>query len=125
MAKLNLRSAYLYLVCLVTLIVFIFGIIFAITNLTDLLLDEGYYTTYEDYVLRFQKFDPERNQSISTLSEEELQERYAQFRQAEEKRQRNQDIKDFVNSIAAMLVGGGFWIYHWRKIDGSENNSQN
>jgi len=115
-AKFNLRSAYLYLVCLVTLVIFISGIIFSITNLTDLFLDEGYYQTAEEFAMRFERLDPKTGQTQTELTPAEIQNRYAEYLRAEKNRQYNRNLRELINSLAALIVGGCFWVYHWRQI---------
>ncbi|MCC5911184.1 MAG: hypothetical protein JJT76_12175 [Clostridiaceae bacterium] len=115
--NLNLRSLYLYLVCLVTLVIFIFGTIFTIQRTVDLIVDDGYYQTLEDFRQRYY-MQNSRNQEeeVEEISEEEIKERYKAYEQEEANRRRNRNIKNLSYSFSAMLVGGGFWIYHWRKI---------
>lgn len=116
MAKLNLRSAYLYLVCLVTLVIFISGIILTITNLTDLFLDEGYYQSLDEFALRFERLDLKTGRTQTELSAAEIQSRYAEYLRAEQDRQFKRNLRELINSLAALVVGGSFWLYHWRQI---------
>jgi len=113
----NLRSLYLYLVCLITLVIFIFGTIFTINRIVDLSIGGGYYyQTYEDYKERYYIYKEDGQTRELKLSEEEIKESYENYLAQEAERRRIQNIKDLANSAAAMIVGGGFWFYHWNKI---------
>ncbi len=117
-AKFNLRNAYLYLVCLITLIIFIVSSIQAVNNLMDVVLAENnYYETYEIYKQRYIIQDTKtENGNIQEKSEEEIKAEYDKFVETQKTRERNRNTKNFVSSIFAMFISGGFWLYHWRKI---------
>ena len=113
----NLRSVYLYLVCFVTLIIFIFGTIFTVQKVVDIVVDGGYYyQTLEDYEMRYQKYDAEGKKIESTISKEELTKRYDEYLEVEAKRNRANNIRQLASSISAMVVGGAFWAFHWKRI---------
>ncbi|SDK15749.1 hypothetical protein [Natronincola ferrireducens] len=116
--NLNLRSLYLYLVCLVTLVIFIFGTIFTIHRTVDLVVgaDGYYFQTLEDYQQRYYVYNSEGKRQDPELSREEIEKRYEEYLKQEATRRRTQNIRDLSYSLSAMLVGGGFWFYHWRKI---------
>lgn len=113
----NMRSLYLYLVCLITLVIFIFGTIFTIQRSVDLLLEgEYYYQSFEDFQQRYYYYGPDGKRQEPELTQEEIQQRYDEYLAQEAIRIRNNNIRDLSYSISAMLVGGGFWFYHWKKI---------
>ncbi len=113
----NLRSVYLYLVCFVTLIIFIMGTIFTVQKLVDIFVDGGYYyQTIEDYEMRYQKYNAEGRPTESSISKEELQQRYEAYLETEAERNRANSIRQLASSLSAMVVGGAFWAYHWKKI---------
>ncbi|WP_158385955.1 hypothetical protein [Clostridium aceticum] len=113
----NLRSLYLYLVCLVTLVIFITGTIFTIHRTVDLLVkDAYYYQTLEDFQQRYYIYGSEGKREEPQLSQEEITQRYENYLEQENTRRRAQNIRNLAYSVSAMLVGGIFWFYHWRKI---------
>lgn len=115
--SLNLRSLYLYLVCLITLVIFIFGTIFTINRTVDLAIGGGYYyQTLEEFQERYYIYKDNGESKELKLSKEEIEENYEKYLTQEAERRRIQNIRELSNSIAAMLVGGGFWFYHWKKI---------
>ncbi|SET67405.1 hypothetical protein SAMN05660297_03105 [Natronincola peptidivorans] len=115
--NLSLRSLYLYLVCLVTLVIFIFGTIFTIHRVVDLLIEDAhYYQTLEDFQQRFVVYGPDRERQEPQLSQEEIEKRYEAYLEQENARRKARNIRDLSYSSAAMIVGGGFWFYHWKKI---------
>jgi len=115
--NLNLRSIYLYLVCLITLVIFIFGTIFTINRTVDLVIGaDYYYQTFEDYKERYYIYKDDGKTQELKLAEEEIKENYERYLSQEAERRQKQTIRDLSNSIASMLVGGGFWFYHWKKI---------
>ncbi|MBM7616062.1 hypothetical protein [Alkaliphilus hydrothermalis] len=117
----NLRSVYLYLVCLITLIIFIFGTIFTIQRVVDLALDTGhYYMTLEDYSERFSYRGLEGKDQADELTEEEVEARYEKFVEQEKERARANHARQLASHASAMVVGGIFWVYHWKKIKNDE-----
>ena len=113
----NLRSVYLYLVCFVTLIIFIIGTIFTVQKLVDVFVDGGYYyQTLEDYESRYYKFDNEGKRLDATIPNEEIKNRYEDYLALEAKRARANNIRQLASNVSAMVIGGAFWVYHWKKI---------
>ena len=98
----SLRNIYLYLVCLITLIMVIIAVVGLVQNTVRLLYpDVGYYET------------PVKVDGESEMTEEEIQRQ--QEHQAELARQ--QAIYQLVGNVAMLLVAGPLYIYHWRKIE--------
>ncbi|KAB3535297.1 hypothetical protein F8154_06815 [Alkaliphilus pronyensis] len=119
----NLRSIYLYLVCFVTLIIFVFGTIFTIERVVDIAVDGGYYyPTLEEYEQRYMLKGPDGN-TQQRLTDEEVEKRYEEYLTREKNRERKNDLRQLASSFSAMIVGGGFWLYHWKKID-NDNKSK-
>jgi hypothetical protein len=95
-----LRNLYLYLVCLITLIIVIFSVVQLVRGVVELLYpDPGYYQTYPER-------DPE-------LTEEEA----AAQEQAQMDSQRRYAVLGIVSSATALLIAGPLYVYHWRKIE--------
>ena len=100
----SLRNIYLYLVCLITLIMVIVGAATAVRAVVDLVYpDPGYYMERpldEDGEPMYTDEEWEQQQSIqreSTL-------RYA--------------ILSLVGSLSYVFIAGPLYVYHWRKIEG-------
>ena len=98
--RLTLRNVYLYLVCLVTLVMSIFAAVNLVRSTVELLYpDPGYYA-YEV---------PAKESGIS----EEEQQRRAQ---AARDSQRRQAVLGLVGSGTLLLLAGPLYVYHWRRV---------
>lgn len=99
----SLRNIYLYLVCLITLIMVIVGAATAVRAVVDLVYpDPGYYMERpldEDGKPIYSDAEWERQQQVqkdSTL-------RYA--------------VISLVGSLSYVFIAGPIYVYHWRKIE--------
>jgi hypothetical protein len=97
----SLRNIYLYLVCLITLIMVIVSVVGLVQNTVRLVYPEvGYYYS-------------EPMKEGESLTAEEIEEQRA----LDEERARQQAIYSLVGNAAMLLVAGPLYIYHWRKIE--------
>ena len=103
----SLRNIYLYVVCLITLIMVIVGAATAVRAVVDLVYpDPGYYMERpvdEDGEPMYSEEEWERQQQIqqdSTL-------RYA--------------VLSLVGSLSYVFIAGPIYIYHWRKIESEKD----
>ena len=100
--RLTLRNVYLYLVCLITLVVAIFATVSLVRGVVALAYpDPGYYGYY-----------PYEDPSGNTLSDEEI----ARQEQLAEDSQRRQALLDVVGSAATLVIAGPLYVYHWRRV---------
>ena len=102
--RVTVRNLYLYLVCLVTLVVSLFAAVELVRSSVGLLYPEpagwyGYYAPPED---------PDGEQ----LSEEERQRQEELARDS----QRRQAVLDVVGAGATLLIAGPLYVYHWRRV---------
>lgn len=103
----NLRNLYLYLVCLITLMIFIFSCIITVNNVMEVVLDESEYINPSIDV----------KDDIDGISNT----KYEEYKKLENKRRKARNIKSLASSIASMIISGGFWLYHWMKIEGNKD----
>jgi hypothetical protein len=101
----SLRNLYLYLVCLITLIMVIFSAVNVVRAVIDLAYpDPGYYMPVP--------VAPDGKPSSSDQ---------AQIQQQQQDIQRQQTTRNAVLSLVGsgtmLLLAGPLWIYHWRKIE--------
>ncbi len=99
----SLRNIYLYLVCLITLIMVIFSVVNVVRATVELVYpDPGYF--YEI---------PIEKGGTSELTQEQID------RQNEQQRQQSQRqaILSLVGGAALLIVAGPLYVYHWRKIE--------
>jgi len=102
--RLTLRNVYLYLVCLITLVVSIFAAVQLVRSVVALAYpDPGYYGYYGPAPV-----DP----SGEEISEEELQRQEEIARDSE----RRQEVLSLVGSGTTLLIAGPLYLYHWRRI---------
>ena len=98
--RLTLRNAYLYLVCLIALVVSLFAAVSLVRGTVGLLYpDPGYYGYYE----------PAPGEG---LSEEEIERQEEMARDS----QRRQEVLNLVGSATTLLIAGPLYVYHWRRV---------
>lgn len=97
----SLRNIYLYLVCLITLIMVIVATVGLVRSTVELLYpDPGYYT------------EPAKVEGEG-MTEEEIEKQ----REYQEASSRRYAILGLVGNAAMLLVAGPLYVYHWRKIE--------
>lgn len=98
----SLRNIYLYLVCLITLIMVIVAAVGLVRSTVELIYpDPGYY--YSEPI----------KEGADGLTQEEIDRQ----RQQQEEQSRRQAILNLVGNGAMLLVAGPLYVYHWRKIE--------
>jgi hypothetical protein len=103
--RLTLRNAYLYLVCLITLVVSLFAAVQLVRSVVGLAYpDPGYYGYYE--------YPAPVDGSGNEISEEELQRQEEIARDS----QRRQEVLGLVGSATTLLIAGPLYLYHWRRV---------
>lgn len=96
--RLSLRNIYLYLVCLITLIISIFAAVQLVRNTVELVYpDPGYY----GYV--------DKEPGLAEQQREELEQ------QAKDS-QRRMAVLGLVTSGTTLLIAVPVYAYHWRRI---------
>ncbi|SNR83032.1 hypothetical protein [Blastococcus mobilis] len=103
--RLTLRNAYLYLVCLITLVVSIFAAVQLVRSAVGLAYpDPGYYGYYG--------YPAPVDESSDAISEEELRRQEDLARDS----QRRQEVLGLVGSGTTLLIAGPLYLYHWRRV---------
>ena len=99
----NQRSAYLYLVCLVTLVMVIFAAVSLVRNAVQLAYpDPGAYAFEPAY-------GPDGKEQ---LDEDERERREEALRDS----QRRQAAIGLVGAGTMLLIAGPAYLYHWRRV---------
>jgi hypothetical protein len=102
--RLSLRNIYLYLVCLITLVISIFAAVNLVRSTTELLYpDPGYYGV-EPFI--------RADGSQATLTDEERE----RAEQTARDSQRRQAVLGLVTSATTLLITVPVYVYHWRRI---------
>lgn len=99
----NLRSGYLYLVCLITLVMVIFAAVSGVRNVVELAYPDPGAHAFEP------AYGPEGREA---LSPEERRDQQQAFRDS----QRRQAVIGLVGSAAMLLIAGPAYLYHWRRV---------
>jgi hypothetical protein len=96
--RFTLRNMYLYLICLITLVISIFAAVNLVRSAVELLYpDPGFYAS--------EGREP-------TITQEEQQRREAAARDS----QRRQAVLGLVGSGTTLLIAGPIYAYHWRRV---------
>lgn len=98
--RFSLRNLYLYLVCLITLVVAIFAAVQFVRSTVSLLYpDPGYYGYfYETPVEDVPQAEQQRQEELARDS------------------QRRQSVLDMVSAGTTLLIAGPLYVYHWRRV---------
>jgi len=110
----SIKNLYFYLVCLVTLFLFVGGAISAINSAMQLALPDRpnipmtwvYYPEYREGISE-PVFDPPPLEELERQRLEQEQRDY--YYQGYTKR-------SLLNSIALMIISAPFYLYHWKKV---------
>lgn len=98
----SLRNIYLYLVCLITLIMVIVAVVGAVRATVELVYpDPGYYDV------------PIEKGGNSGMTQEQIDKQ----REIQLDQSRRQAVLNLVGSLAMVIVAGPLYVYHWRKIE--------
>jgi hypothetical protein len=102
-ARWSLRNIYLYVVCLITLIMVIVGAAGVVRTAVELAYpDPGAY------------FDPYAPVKVGgEMTEADIEEQQRRW-QAQSTRQ---GVLDLAGNIALVVIAGPLYLYHWRKIE--------
>jgi hypothetical protein len=104
--RLTLRNVYLYLVCLITLVVAIFAAVSLVRSVVALAYpDPGAYGYYPYY-------PAEPGMEGQSIDEEER----ARQEQLAEDTARRQALLDVVGSATTLLIAAPVYVYHWRRV---------
>lgn len=107
-----LKSIYLYLVCFVTLMMIVFGLIAFLNNLSRVVFSVDYtsYITLMDLEREYVN----TGRDVPPVPElEEIREERLQTRRQTD---RAYLLRDLIGSLAVWLIPVPFYFYHWRKI---------
>jgi hypothetical protein len=97
--RITLRNVYLYLVCLITLVISIFATVSVVRNVVGLAYpDPGYYSAPQEPGSGVSAEEQARQQKVSLDS------------------QRRQAVLGLVGSGTLLLLAGPVYLYHWRRV---------
>ncbi|GAA4245238.1 hypothetical protein GCM10022255_011760 [Dactylosporangium darangshiense] len=97
--RFSLRNLYLYLVCLITLVISIFAVVNVVRNAVELFYpDPAYYAQV-----------PTKEPTTGAEEQQRLQ-------RALRDSQHRQSVLGLISSGALLLIAGPVYGYHWRRI---------
>ncbi|MHB1136011.1 MAG: hypothetical protein ACYCXR_05780 [Coriobacteriia bacterium] len=100
----SLRNIYLYIVCLITLIMVIVGAAGTVRTIVEFIYPDpgGSFYPY--------KVEPEKREAeIAEFEKQEALQRAQSTRQS---------ALNLAGNVALVVIAGPLYIYHWRKIEG-------
>ncbi len=103
--KWNIRNVYLYLVCLITLIMLIVAVINLGNSLLGLVYPEPPY-----YI----------EKPVAPTPEDET--RWEDQRELQQSQQRYYSIKRSIESLIMIVIVLPIYMYHWRKIEAEQSS---
>lgn len=102
----SLRNIYLYIVCLITLVMVIFSTVNLVKALVEIVYPEPESI---GYVVRV----PQSPAAEPKIEEERLQEQ----QEIQKRRSSRRAVLNMVGSATMLLLAGPLYVYHWRKIE--------
>ncbi|HEX2771865.1 MAG TPA: hypothetical protein VHN18_05465 [Micromonosporaceae bacterium] len=96
--RLTLRSLYLYLVCLITLVISIFAAVSVVRNIVELAYPDPAYYGYPAKEPGLTEEERRRHEDVARDS------------------QRRQAVLGLVGSGTLLLIAGPLYAYHWRRV---------
>ena len=108
----NIRTIYLYLVCLITLFMVIGGLIFTINSITEYIFPDNYRDYYYDYI--DESFE---NGKVSVEDYEKYIELNKYQDQLKQKNRQREQLKEIIYSASVFIVALPIYLYNWRKIE--------
>ncbi|MCW2742241.1 MAG: hypothetical protein JWR45_2663 [Blastococcus sp.] len=105
--RLTVRSLYLYLVCLVTLVVSLFAAVQLVRGTVALLYPDPAGFGYHGYALPVEQpgdggtVDPQERERQEQLARDSA---------------RRQSVLDVVGSATTLLIAAPLYVYHWRRV---------
>lgn len=101
--RVSLRNLYLYLVCLITLVVSLFAAVQLVRSVVELFYpDRGYYYAEPAVV-------DGKDEGISKAEQKRQ-------RDIAEEQSRRQAVLGIVGSGTTLLIAGPLYLYHWRRV---------
>ena len=97
--RLTLRNVYLYLVCLVTLLISVFAAVNVVRSTVELLYPDPGYPPYEGPVTPGSGITDRSAQRALAMDS-----------------QRRQSVLGLVGAGTTLLIAGPLYAYHWRRV---------
>lgn len=106
----SLRNIYLYLVCLITLIMVIVAAVGFVRAIVDIAYPDPGYVSYAESIPIDANGDP-------LYTEEEWAKLQADQKAVSAASTRRYAVLTLVGNAAMLLIAGPLYVYHWKKIE--------
>jgi len=106
----SLRNIYLYLVCLITLIMVIVAAVGFVRAIVDIAYPDPGYVSYVESIPTDVNGDP-------VYTEEQWAKYQADQKAATAASTRRYAVLTLVGNVAMLLIAGPLYVYHWKKIE--------
>lgn len=108
-----LKTAYMYLVLLATLMMTIGGSVAAFMAIADIVAPQAYYQTFEQYSRSPEKFT---GQPAANLSQEELKKNYEAMVFQQREQVKNRAVNSLIKSFGWIIIPFPVFVYYQRKV---------
>lgn len=112
----DVRRTYYYLVCLVTLLISIFGGVRAVQSGLDMLWPEEPYRPTELDLYRQYDRRPGTEQEDVPYTREEIEAMADRQQEQEARRMRRRALRDLIGNLVLLAVALPVYRYHWRHV---------
>jgi len=110
----SLRNTYLYLVCLISIIIIIIGLITFANSIVELVIQDNYYPSMTEKMSQYNKDTPMAKADYEAQAAKEIAQQQVM--------DKNRRIKNSIESLSMFFVALPFYLYHWRKIQKEQPN---
>ena len=110
--KFNVRNLYFYLVCFMSIIIFVMGTVQAVGNFLDIMYPDP------DGPWIIERFDKQVEEGMMTS--EEAEKKAEEMRRLERERMKVHNIKDLAQNITMIVIAIPLFLVHWRRVANQE-----
>ncbi|MDY6827125.1 MAG: hypothetical protein SVV67_08140 [Bacillota bacterium] len=110
----TIRNLYFYLVCLVTLFLFVSGAISAVNNAMQIAFPDQPNVSIIN--LYYPEYKGENSEPIFDPPPLEELEKMRAEREQMDRYYRGFAVRGLLNSLALMIIAAPFYIYHWNRV---------
>ncbi|MDI6913204.1 MAG: hypothetical protein QMC95_03160 [Desulfitobacteriaceae bacterium] len=108
-----LKTAYIYIVLLATLMMTIGGSVAAFMAVADIVAPPAYHQTFEDYSRMPEKFS---GQPATNLSQEELKKNYDAMVKQQQQQVKDRAVNSLIKSFGWIVIPLPVFMYYQRKL---------
>lgn len=111
-SKFSIRNIYFYLVCFLSIIIFVIGAVQTVGNFLDIVYPDP------DSPYKLDRFD--KQVQAGNLTSEEAEKKAQEILQLEREWNKVRDIKDLAQSITMLVIAIPLFLFHWQRVANQE-----